>query len=206
MPPSSNDRDTRGLSDSEKRQVHENRMDRPPYSLADPSKPFNTIYTGACFCERVKFRISREKPLDAKYCHCTGCQVLHGAPFQWAAIFEKSDVNFYEGRDQLIYWNSGEKSTEYILPCKVYCNHCRAPIMDEGRNMLLLFPTLIQFKDAKSKLNFKPSCHIFYSRRAIDVPDGIPKWAEHKDESEQISENFPPHHNEPARGNEEGKL
>jgi len=28
--------------------------------------------------------------------------------------------------------------------------------MDEGRNMLLLFPTLIQFKDVKSKLNFKP--------------------------------------------------
>ena len=65
-------------------------------------------------------------------------------------------MHFYEGRDQLIYWNTAGKSTEYILPCKVYCNHCRAPIMDEGRNMLLLFPTLIQFKDVKSKLNFKP--------------------------------------------------
>jgi len=49
------------------------------------------------------------------------------------------------------------------------------------------------------------SCHIFYSRRAIDVPDGIPKWAEHRDESERIPENFPPH-NEPARENEVGKL
>ena len=37
------------------------------------------------------------------------------------------------------------------------------------------------------------SCHIFYSQRVIDVPDGIPKWAEHKGESEQILENFPPH-------------
>lgn len=156
MPLSENDKDTRNLSKEEKEQVHRNRMDRPPYSLADSSKPFNRVYTGSCFCEKVKFEISREKPLDAKYCHCKGCQVLHGAPFQWAAIFEKSDVHFYEGQDQLIYWNSAENSTEYILPCKVYCNHCRAPIMDEGRNMLLMFPTLINFKDVKSKLKFKP--------------------------------------------------
>lgn len=77
--------------------------------------------------------------------------------------------------------------------------------MDEGRNMLLMFPTLINFKDVKSKLKFKPSCHIFYSRRAIDVPDGIPKWEEHKDESKQIPEDFP-EHNAPAPEMEAGKL
>lgn len=32
------------------------------------------------------------------------------------------------------------------------------------------------------------SCHIFYSRRAMDVPDGLPKWAEHKDASELMPE------------------
>lgn len=31
-------------------------------------------------------------------------------------------------------------------------------------------------------------CHIFYSRRAVDVVDGLPKWAKHKDESERIPE------------------
>lgn len=49
------------------------------------------------------------------------------------------------------------------------------------------------------------SCHIFYSRRAIDVPDGIPKWEEHKDESKQIPEDFP-EHNAPAPEMEAGKL
>ncbi|KAF8252930.1 hypothetical protein K440DRAFT_535001 [Wilcoxina mikolae CBS 423.85] len=167
-------------------------MDRPPYSLPDnpEHQPFKALYTGSCFCEKVTFEISREKPLDAKFCHCPTCQRLHGAPFQWAAIFHKTDVHFTKGEDQLIYWNPGEKSQDYILPCKISCKHCRTPIMDEGRNMLLLYPTLVYFKDLKHKWLFYPtnSCHIFYSRRAIDIPDGLPKWEEHKDQSKLMPE------------------
>lgn len=128
----------------------------PSYTLASPSNLFKRVYTGSCFCEKVKFEISREHPLDTKYCHCKGCQVLHGAPFQWAAIFEKSDVHFYEGEEYLVYWNTQHRNTDHILPCKVYCDHCKAPIMDEGRYKLLLFPTLIHFQDVKSRSNFKP--------------------------------------------------
>jgi hypothetical protein len=83
--PKRNDSNTRGMNEHNKRQVHENRMDRPPYSLSgDPEhQPFKTLYTGSCFCEKVAFEIGREKPLDAKFCHCPTCQRLHGAPFQW---------------------------------------------------------------------------------------------------------------------------
>lgn len=35
------------------------------------------------------------------------------------------------------------------------------------------------------------SCHIFYEKRAIDVPDGLPKWAGHKGESELMPETMP---------------
>ena len=75
--------------------------------------------------------------------------------------------------------------------------------MDEGRNMILLFPTLIDFKSEEDRNNFDPSyvlsprpsclpqafptvlisnlsiccrCHMFYPRRVVDVPDGKPKW------------------------------
>ncbi|RPB03444.1 hypothetical protein L873DRAFT_1669622, partial [Choiromyces venosus 120613-1] len=149
---------------------------------------------GSCFCQNVRFEICRERPLNAKFCHCEGCQVLHGAPFQWAAIFNKEDVHFTHGRENLMYWHSGEMSQEYILPCKVSCGNCRAPIMDEGRNMLLLFPTLVKFGSVREKRLFHPSCHIFYSRRAIDVPDGLPKWSGHQDESELMPETFDRQH------------
>lgn len=32
------------------------------------------------------------------------------------------------------------------------------------------------------------SCHIFYSRRAVDVPDSLPKWTGHKNSSELMPE------------------
>ncbi|KAF8541348.1 Mss4-like protein [Trichophaea hybrida] len=161
------------MDEHNKRQVHKNRMNRPPYSLpVDPEhQPFQALYTGSCFCEKVMFEISREKPLDAKFCHCPTCQRLHGVPFQW-----------------LIYWNPEEKSQDYIIPCKISCKHCCTPIMDEGRNMLLLYPTLVYFKDLKHKWLFYPTCHIFYSRRAIDIPDSLPKWEEYKDQSKLMPE------------------
>jgi hypothetical protein len=43
---------------------------------------FKALYEGSCHCGRVKYQLSRERPLDAKFCHCTTCQVIHGiSPF-----------------------------------------------------------------------------------------------------------------------------
>jgi len=50
--------------------------------------------------------------------------------------------------------------------------------MDEGRNMVLLFPTLIQgITTARGKEAFKPQCHLFYPQRVLDFKgDGLDKW------------------------------
>lgn len=54
---------------------------RAPYKVHENKDGggFNTLYEASCHCGRVKYQLSREKPLDAKYCHCTTCQVLHGS-------------------------------------------------------------------------------------------------------------------------------
>lgn len=49
-----------------------------PYKVHGDDEDFKALYEGGCHCGRVKYQLSREKPLDAKYCHCTTCQVLHG--------------------------------------------------------------------------------------------------------------------------------
>ena len=78
------------------------------------------------------------------------------APFQWAAIFHKEDINFKNGHHNLEWYDTSSKSTEHKLPCKVRCSFCHSPIMDEGRNMILLFPSLIKFKSQQDKENFAP--------------------------------------------------
>lgn len=52
---------------------------QPPYHIQSPES-FGTVHwTASCQCGRVTYKINREKPLDAKYCHCRTCQVLHGS-------------------------------------------------------------------------------------------------------------------------------
>jgi len=50
--------------------------------------------------------------------------------------------------------------------------------MDEGRNMILLFPPLIKGINTKEgKEAFKPTCHMFYPQRVAEFRgDGLVKW------------------------------
>lgn len=56
---------------------------RAPYRVHEDNDGdnFPVRYEGGCHCGRVKYQLSREKPLSAKYCHCTTCQVIHGMLF-----------------------------------------------------------------------------------------------------------------------------
>ena len=140
-------------------------------------------YRARCHCGAVRYEVSAD-PVDAKVCHCRGCQVLHGAPMQWAAIFHKRDVRLVSGIEELRFYNSELDRHERVLPCKVSCSRCGTLIADEGRRMWLAFPTLFDFGAAQRVPDaFRPSCHIFYGMRVLDIDDGLPKWAGHKGES-----------------------
>jgi len=152
-----------------------------PYG--SPPGPFEARYRAQCFCGAVAFEV-RADPVDAKLCHCRGCQSLHGAPFQWAVIFHKPDVRFVRGVDELYFYNSELDRPGHVLPCKLSCGRCRSPIADEGRRMFLAFGPLFDFGlHPQVPEVFQPTCHLFYGARVIDVDDGKPKWLGHKGSS-----------------------
>ncbi|SHJ20411.1 Uncharacterized conserved protein [Malonomonas rubra DSM 5091] len=153
----------------------------PEYASLD-DVGFVVKYQAACFCGSVRYEVSAD-PVDAKLCHCRGCQRLHGAPMQWAAIFHKQHVRLASGLEQLRFYNSELGVNERILPCKVSCKQCGTLIADEGRRMWLAFPSLFDFQGGKIPTAFKPSCHLFYGQRAIDICDDLPKWSGHKNQS-----------------------
>jgi hypothetical protein len=131
----------------------------------------------------VRYEVSAD-PVDAKICHCRDCQRLHGAPMQWAAIFDKHHVRFTSGMDHLYFYNGHLDKQERILPCKVSCALCRTPIADEGRRMWLAFPSLFDFgTPPQVPQAFRPTCHIFYGMRVVDMNDGLPKWSGHRNAS-----------------------
>lgn len=85
--------------------------------------------------------------------------------------------------------------------------------MDEGRNMILLFPSLVHLKTDEDRAKFKPRyvceaataavrhvtsltdavlrCHMFYGQRVMDIPDGLPKWSGINEESDLIEDSPP---------------
>lgn len=54
---------------------------KAPYRIHDDDEKFPTTWKGGCHCGKVKYQLSREKPLASKYCHCTTCQRLHGVSY-----------------------------------------------------------------------------------------------------------------------------
>jgi hypothetical protein len=152
----------------------------PPYA-SDAS--FSARYRARCFCGAVAFEV-RADPVDSKICHCLQCQSLHGAPFQWAVIFQKSDVRFVGGIEELHFYHAESRTSDHRLPCKLSCRRCRSPIADEGRRMFMAFGPLFDFGfPPRVPLAFAPTCHIFYGARVIDVGDDRPKFLGHKGSS-----------------------
>ena len=151
--------------------------DAPPYTN---DAPFAAEYRARCFCGAIAFEV-RADPVDAKICHCIQCQSLHGAPFQWAVLFRKSDVRFVRGIDDLHFYHAETRTSGHRLPCKLSCSRCRSPIADEGRRMFMAFGPLFDFGfPARVPPAFAPTCHIFYGARVVDVDDGKPKFLGHK--------------------------
>lgn len=60
-------------------------------------------------------------------------------------------MHLENGASGLSFYSSGQKLREHQLPCKVSCSYCHTPIMDEGRNMVLLFPELLDLGEAGRK-------------------------------------------------------
>jgi hypothetical protein len=154
--------------------------DVPPY--ANDAR-FSAKYRAQCFCGAVAFEV-RSDPVDSKICHCIQCQSLHGAPFQWAIIFHKSDVRFARGIEDLHFYHAETRTPVHVLPCKLSCRRCRSPIADEGRRMFLAFGPLFDFgHPPRVPPAFAATCHIFYGSRVIDIDDGKPKFLGQKGSS-----------------------
>lgn len=54
---------------------------RAPYKIHDDDSKFPAKWKGSCHCGKVKYELSREKPLASKTCHCSTCKSLHGVRY-----------------------------------------------------------------------------------------------------------------------------
>jgi len=155
---------------------------KPPYGGCTQFAP---KYKASCFCKRVQFAV-QTCPLASKICDCSTCMRLHGAPMQWAVLFQKDAVRFEAESIKFIrFYNTSEDAAyedgrDRKLPCKLQCKHCGTWIADEGRNMFMAMPTLFEFVTGGARPEFPesflPASHIFCATQALDMCDGLPRF------------------------------
>lgn len=108
---------------------------KPPYAWQ--SKEFKATYHAACWCDKVEFEFHGD-PIDAKHCHCKQCQRLHGAPFQWAALYHKTSVRLKHSCDPMYlnFFSTQERQSDHSVPCKVSCRNCGSHILWVSKSLL----------------------------------------------------------------------
>lgn len=170
---------------------------RPLVGFEDAKLKVKT-YKASCFCGRVSYEV-RGDPTSSKICHCSACQSLHGAPFEWVAMFAKENVRFEPSSLHYLHFYNSEIDKGWSsrdgahrqLPAKVSCSHCRSPVADEGQHMWLAFcPNFGFMREQSIPRGFRYTSHLFYSERCMDVDDNKVKWEGQSKRSNKYARNF----------------
>ncbi|KAJ7269353.1 Mss4-like protein [Mycena haematopus] len=136
--------------------------------------PQTNVRKGSCFCGEVSFSIEG-RPIFHVYCHCTQCQRADGATFVSTMHYSPSAFSWTYAAE-----NKPEVETLRgftLYRCKT-CRSCAATQMSDSQNWALRGTQLERDENGKIKNwdDVKPSSHIFYGTRVVDVADDLPKW------------------------------
>jgi len=119
-------------------------------------------YQGACFCGAVRIEVTGEAPLQG-YCHCEDCRRWSGAPVTAYALWPSDAVRVTAGAEHVAtYSKTGQAERR----------QCGGALMTAlpGAGMSDVYPALL------AGFSFQPRAHIHYGMRALDLPDGLPKF------------------------------
>ncbi|KAI0916163.1 hypothetical protein AcV5_003177 [Taiwanofungus camphoratus] len=145
---------------------------------------------GSCFCGSISYKLSGD-PILSAFCHCTQCQRLAGCPFVHTIHFEST---------RFIWTHSEPHDSHldtYTIPSKPWktryrCRNCGVCVT--GRNSKtghcsVWGAHLERGEDGKVKDwdIVKPTAHIFYGTRMLDVDDDLGKWEGYENKSSRLT-------------------
>ncbi|KAK0466345.1 Mss4-like protein [Desarmillaria tabescens] len=133
--------------------------------------------SGGCYCGQLRYTV-RGLPLLSAFCHCTLCQrfnsavfihTIHfsSAAFSWTR-FEEDKVHIYEVADKP--WKRRHR-----------CANCGCTVasFNTKKDEWSVWGAQLDRDDAGKRKNWellKPTAHIFYETRMVDIADDLGKW------------------------------
>ncbi|KAJ7292927.1 Mss4-like protein [Mycena rebaudengoi] len=149
----------------------------------------SSIHSGRCFCGLVSYSF-KGKPILSAYCHCTRCQAMTGSALIWT-IHVASEVFSWthsEPHDAALdsYVTEG-KTYKTRYRCK-RCGCCVSSYNSNTEHWSVFGPQLerVEGGEIKNLDIVKPTAHIFYGTRLVDVADELGKWEGYEETSSRI--------------------
>jgi len=90
----------------------------------------DTLQTGSCLCNRIKYQFSTP-PIASAHCHCTDCQKATGSGFATVFGLAQSDVTV-EGQAHLGSYTLRADSGLDVT--RQFCQHCGSPLFTLAEN------------------------------------------------------------------------
>ncbi|KAI0077222.1 hypothetical protein K474DRAFT_1113570 [Panus rudis PR-1116 ss-1] len=144
---------------------------------------------GSCYCGSVSYSVQGCPALSA-YCHCTLCQRLTGCPFVHTIHFEPSAFTWTHKtphENHLDQYTVAEKLNKTRYRCKT----CGVTVASRNSNSghWSVWGSHLERDEKGQILDWeivKPTSHMFYGTRVIDVVDGLGKWEGYENKSDRI--------------------
>ncbi|TFL03348.1 Mss4-like protein [Pterulicium gracile] len=148
------------------------------------------IHRGHCFCKAISWQVVGS-PIRSVYCHCTLCQRLHASPFIHTIHYPADHFKWTHAEPHADHF---EKYPVLDKPWKsrIRCRHCGVMVGSESTktNNYSVYGAVLERDEEgqiKSWEQLKPTAHMFYGTRYLDVNDGLPKWEGYEEQSRLFS-------------------
>ena len=123
-------------------------------------------YEGGCYCGAVTVRVEGNPDISA-YCHCHSCRKWHAAPVNAWCIWPE---------DKVTITGDTLESSKHPASRRISCARCGGAVANGKPEIgrMVVYALALEGSD----LRFEPTMHIFYAERALDMADGLPKFAD----------------------------
>ncbi|KAF9056039.1 Mss4-like protein [Panaeolus papilionaceus] len=150
-------------------------------------KPSDIVHQGGCYCKRVRYQVTGS-PLLSAYCHCTLCQRFNAAAFILTIHFPEPNFKWtHSDEDALDSYNVASKPWKKRWRCKS-CG-CAIASYNSNANKWSVWGGQLD-RDENGRIigwdSIKPTAHIFYETRMVDIKDDLGKWAGYEGKSERL--------------------
>jgi hypothetical protein len=146
-----------------------------------------SVLTGSCRCGETTFEVADVDPMFSGFCHCSRCRRTVGAPCVHVLGLPSDTWKVTKNEDKVLRYVHTDRF--HVISCGIcgqYTDLQRlttsgGPVanLPQGAPFVGVYPTLLdkyrgEFPQLEEK--HKPTTHLWYSNRILDVHDALPKF------------------------------